>query len=64
MLSRSEASLGRRFAAAQGVEGEVDSNHVSFLHREFRPETFRGEDRQVLVGAPPVYLPSGQAPST
>jgi len=26
----------------QNVEGEVDSSHVSFLHREFRPETFEG----------------------
>src|SRR6476661_8463411 len=24
----------------QNVEGEVDSSHVSFLHREFRPEKF------------------------
>ena len=24
----------------QNVKGEVDSSHVSFLHREFRPEKF------------------------
>ncbi len=35
----------------QNLEGEVDSSHVSFLHREFRPEKFEATIAgQVLLG--------------
>src|SRR5439155_6350462 len=32
----------QRCSYLQNVEGEVDSSHVSFLHREFHPEKFTG----------------------
>ena len=36
----------------QSLEGEVDSSHVSFLHREFRPERFNAAIAgQVLLAA-------------
>ena len=45
----------------QNVEGEVDSSHVSFLHREFQPETFDGSvsGQRLLARAKdsaPVFL--------
>jgi phenylpropionate dioxygenase-like ring-hydroxylating dioxygenase large terminal subunit len=45
----------------QNVEGEVDSSHVSFLHREFRPENFNaaipGQKLLAQVTDPaPVFL--------
>jgi phthalate 4,5-dioxygenase oxygenase subunit len=36
---------------AQGMEGEIDSSHISFLHREFVPSWSRG-DLLVKVTAP------------
>jgi phthalate 4,5-dioxygenase oxygenase subunit len=43
VVSPSHVYVHKRFQHnnyLQNVEGEVDSSHVSFLHREFRPEKF------------------------
>ncbi len=44
----------QRTGWAQGMEGEIDSSHISFLHRELDPQ--RGRDRlkvPVTASAPP-----------
>lgn len=43
LVPQSHVYVHKRFQHCnylQNVEGEVDSSHVSFLHREFRPEKF------------------------
>jgi phenylpropionate dioxygenase-like ring-hydroxylating dioxygenase large terminal subunit len=43
LVPQSHVYVHKRFQRCnylQNVEGEVDSSHVSFLHREFRPEKF------------------------
>jgi phthalate 4,5-dioxygenase len=45
LVPHSHVYVHRRFQHnnyLQNVEGEVDSSHVSFLHKEFQPETFEG----------------------
>ena len=44
LVPQSHVYVHKRFQHCnylQNVEGEIDSSHVSFLHREFRPEKFK-----------------------
>jgi len=48
---------------AQGVEGGIDSSHVSILHSKLKPdsaETFR--ERQVSISPKPPYIATDTAP--